>query len=155
MSLAHDAPPHTAASALRHDWTREEVRALFALPFPDLMFRAAQTHRREFRSDRGADLDPAVDQDRRLPGGLRLLPAGRAIRHRRQGRKADGRRGRARRSARGQGRRRLALLHGRGLALAQGPRPRCRLRHGGGRQGAGAGDLRHARHADAPSRRRG
>jgi biotin synthase len=32
----------------RHDWTREEVRALFALPFPDLVFRAAQVHRENF-----------------------------------------------------------------------------------------------------------
>ncbi len=30
---------------VRHDWTREEVRALFALPFPELMFRAQSVHR--------------------------------------------------------------------------------------------------------------
>jgi biotin synthase len=48
MSLAHDVPPRTAAIALRHDWTREEVHALFALPFPELMFRAAQVHREHF-----------------------------------------------------------------------------------------------------------
>jgi biotin synthase len=48
MSLAHDATPRTAAKELRHDWTREQVRALFALPFPELMFRAAQVHRENF-----------------------------------------------------------------------------------------------------------
>ena len=32
----------------RHDWTRAQVRDLFALPFPELMFRAAQTHRENF-----------------------------------------------------------------------------------------------------------
>src|ERR1039457_700299 len=48
MSPAHDARPRTAAKALRHDWTREEVRALFALPFPDLMFRAVNAHRQNF-----------------------------------------------------------------------------------------------------------
>jgi len=48
MSLAHDARPRTAANALRHDWTRAEVRALFALPFPELMFRAALAHRENF-----------------------------------------------------------------------------------------------------------
>ena len=48
MSLAHDVPPRTAAIALRHDWTREEVHALFALPFPVLMFRAALVHREHF-----------------------------------------------------------------------------------------------------------
>jgi biotin synthase len=34
--------------APRHDWTRAEVRALFALPFPELMLRAALTHRDNF-----------------------------------------------------------------------------------------------------------
>jgi biotin synthase len=48
MSLAHDATPRTAAKEPRHDWTRDEVRALFALPFPELMFRAAQVHRENF-----------------------------------------------------------------------------------------------------------
>jgi biotin synthase len=33
---------------VRHDWTREEVRALFALPFPELMFHAQSIHRRHF-----------------------------------------------------------------------------------------------------------
>ncbi len=31
--------------ACRHDWTREEVQALFALPFNDLLFRAQTVHR--------------------------------------------------------------------------------------------------------------
>jgi len=34
--------------ALRHDWTRAEVRALFELPFPELMFRAQSIHRIHF-----------------------------------------------------------------------------------------------------------
>jgi biotin synthase len=33
---------------LRHDWISDEVRALFALPFPELMFRAAVAHRENF-----------------------------------------------------------------------------------------------------------
>ncbi len=36
--------------AIRHDWTRDEVRALFALPFPELMFRAQSVHRAHFDS---------------------------------------------------------------------------------------------------------
>ncbi|MGB8485241.1 MAG: hypothetical protein WCD67_03125, partial [Xanthobacteraceae bacterium] len=32
-------------SAVRHDWTRADVRALFALPFPELLFRAQSVHR--------------------------------------------------------------------------------------------------------------
>ena len=48
MSLAHAATPDTGANEPRHDWTREQVRALFALPFPELMLRAAQAHRENF-----------------------------------------------------------------------------------------------------------
>jgi biotin synthase len=49
MSLASDA----AGQAImhrppRHDWTREEVRALFDLPFPELIFRAQSVHRANF-----------------------------------------------------------------------------------------------------------
>jgi biotin synthase len=36
------------SGAVRHDWTRDEVRALFALPFPELLFRAQSIHRRHF-----------------------------------------------------------------------------------------------------------
>jgi biotin synthase len=48
MSLLHAVSPHPGPLPLRHDWTREDIRALFALPFPELMFRAAQTHRQHF-----------------------------------------------------------------------------------------------------------
>jgi len=52
MSLTHEAQvrpaPPVGSAALRHDWTREEVRALFALPFPELIFRAAAAHRAYF-----------------------------------------------------------------------------------------------------------
>ena len=47
MSLSHHAPLATS-SVPRHDWTRAEVRALFTLPFPELIFRAAQIHRENF-----------------------------------------------------------------------------------------------------------
>jgi biotin synthase len=36
------------SGAIRHDWTRAEVGALFALPFPDLIFQAQQVHRAHF-----------------------------------------------------------------------------------------------------------
>jgi biotin synthase len=38
----------TVLLAVRHDWTRAQVRALFELPFPDLMFRAQSVHRMHF-----------------------------------------------------------------------------------------------------------
>ena len=49
MSLS-ESPPLSAAhhGLVRNDWTREEVRALFALPFPELMFEAARVHRMHF-----------------------------------------------------------------------------------------------------------
>jgi biotin synthase len=34
--------------AVRHNWTRAQVRALFSLPFPDLMFEAQSVHRLHF-----------------------------------------------------------------------------------------------------------
>ncbi|HKA79530.1 MAG TPA: biotin synthase BioB [Xanthobacteraceae bacterium] len=37
-----------APGPVRHDWTRAEVRALFALPFPELIFRAQSIHRMHF-----------------------------------------------------------------------------------------------------------
>jgi biotin synthase len=36
------------SGALRHDWTREEIGALFDLPFADLMFHAQRIHRQHF-----------------------------------------------------------------------------------------------------------
>jgi biotin synthase len=39
---------HELHDLVRHDWTREELRALFVLPFPELMFRAQSVHRRHF-----------------------------------------------------------------------------------------------------------
>jgi biotin synthase len=48
MTLAHDTMPRPAGPGLRHDWTRAEIAELFALPFLELMFRAAQMHRANF-----------------------------------------------------------------------------------------------------------
>ena len=41
MTLATD-------SGVRHDWRLDEIQALFALPFNDLLFRAQQVHRAHF-----------------------------------------------------------------------------------------------------------
>jgi biotin synthase len=45
MTIA--ASEHDLA-VVRHDWTRAEVRALFELPFPELIFRAQRIHRLHF-----------------------------------------------------------------------------------------------------------
>ena len=48
MTLTSDMKHAPALAALRHDWTRVEIRALFDLPFPELLFRAQQVHRQHF-----------------------------------------------------------------------------------------------------------
>ncbi len=45
------APDLNAAprpASIRNDWTRQQIAALFALPFPELMFRAMTVHRAHF-----------------------------------------------------------------------------------------------------------
>jgi biotin synthase len=55
MTVAELSPRSGATVApLRHDWTRGEVRALFELPFTELLFRAQSVHRAYF--------DPAAVQ---------------------------------------------------------------------------------------------
>ena len=39
------------AGDIRNDWTRDEVNALFALPFSELIFRAQSLHRKYFRTN--------------------------------------------------------------------------------------------------------
>src|SRR5262245_18989975 len=47
--LAQNSSANGASNgAIRHDWTRDEVQALFALPVPDLMFEAQRIHRMHF-----------------------------------------------------------------------------------------------------------
>ena len=49
MALTIDRTPRASTlTAPRHDWAREEVGVLFALPFPELMLRAALMHRENF-----------------------------------------------------------------------------------------------------------
>ena len=49
MSLIANAASCVAGpSPSRHDWTRQEIGALFDLPFPELMFRAQTAHRQHF-----------------------------------------------------------------------------------------------------------
>ena len=40
--------PEFRDGAVRHDWARDEIRALFALPFADLIYRAHSVHRQNF-----------------------------------------------------------------------------------------------------------
>ena len=134
--------------ACRHDWTQDEVLALYrpAVQRPD--FPGPDGAPRAFRRQRGPDLDLAVDQDRRLPGRLRLLPAERAFRHGPQVAETDVERGGARRGGASEIGRGVAVLHGGGVARAQGQRGRRSRRAGGRCQSPRARDLCDPRHAD-------
>jgi biotin synthase len=48
MPVSTRVPADATAAPLRHDWTRAELGALFALPLPELIFRAQLAHRRYF-----------------------------------------------------------------------------------------------------------
>jgi biotin synthase len=48
LPLATPVPARCLSGAVRHDWTRAEVQALFQLPFPDLIFQAQRIHRQNF-----------------------------------------------------------------------------------------------------------
>jgi biotin synthase len=49
MSVAIDNSMRSpVVAAPRHNWTRDDVRALFELSFPELMFRAQSVHREHF-----------------------------------------------------------------------------------------------------------
>ncbi len=48
MSASNTQAHRYDGQVLRHDWTHDEVQALFDLPFNDLMFQAATVHRANF-----------------------------------------------------------------------------------------------------------
>lgn len=48
LGTLEKAPVAGATGAVRHDWTRGEIRELFALPFPDLIYQAQTVHRANF-----------------------------------------------------------------------------------------------------------
>lgn len=51
MTCVHESkfvPAATDPTAVRHDWALSELRALFAQPFNDLLFKAHSVHRRYF-----------------------------------------------------------------------------------------------------------
>jgi biotin synthase len=54
ITFPQQAGQRATCDDVRHDWTVDEVRALLALPFPELMFRAQSVHRQHF--------DPAAVQ---------------------------------------------------------------------------------------------
>ena len=63
-------------AVLRHDWSRDAGAGPVRPAVPRTAAPRGQRAPRALRPARGAGLHPAVGQDRRLPGRLRLLPAG-------------------------------------------------------------------------------
>jgi biotin synthetase len=45
IATLEPAASHAAPAAVRHDWARADIAALFDLPFTELVFRAAEVHR--------------------------------------------------------------------------------------------------------------
>ena len=128
--------------------------ALFALPFPELLFRAQQTHREHHAPNRvqlstlmsiktgGCPEDCGYcPQAKRHSTGVAETPLAELARCRR---------GRVRR----EGARRVAVLHGRRVARPEGARSRAGARHGARGEGARPRDLLHARHAEGRTGRR-
>ncbi len=137
------------AGAVPERWPLAAVTALLELPFMDLMFRAQTVHRESFDANAVQLSTPAVDQDRRLPGGLRLLPAGRTLPHtgvRESGPAAACGSGRVAATAAKAGGAH-PLLHGRGVARSQSQGPGAGAGNGQRGKGPGPGNLRHPRHA--------
>ena len=111
----------------RHDWTREELRELFELPLPELIFRAQSIHRAYFDpaavqistllsiKTGGCPEDCAYcPQSARYETGVRadkLMPLDAVLAEARAA----------------QSSRRQPVLHGRGLAFAEGARSRSCL----------------------------
>src|SRR5690349_5076640 len=48
IAAERGAPELILDGVVRHDWTRDEVRSLFELAFPDLLFHAQRIHRMHF-----------------------------------------------------------------------------------------------------------
>ena len=48
ITTTNPALANCVSGAVRHDWTRTEIQALFDLPFPDLIFHAQRIHRLHF-----------------------------------------------------------------------------------------------------------
>ncbi len=75
---------------IRHDWTRDEIRGIFNLPLPELIFQAQTIHREFHKPGGSAALPLAFDKNGRVSRGLRLLFAERALQNRRRPAKING-----------------------------------------------------------------
>jgi biotin synthase len=51
IEMQQDIRARAPLGAVRHDWTTEEILALFRLPFPELVYSAQSVHRRHFDPD--------------------------------------------------------------------------------------------------------
>ena len=125
-----------AASALER-WIARRRRGVVRAAVQRSAVPCAVRASAPLRCQRSAALDAAVDQDRRLPRGLRLLPAIGALSNRRRRRRRCCRSRGAGCRPRGEGQRRNALLHGCGMARPEAARPRTRDRNGRAVRGLG------------------
>ena len=134
---------------VRTDWTLDEVRALLALPFNDLLFHAQRVHRRGFDPNRVQVSTLLSIKTGGCPEDCAYCPQSVRYETDRRARRPDGPRRRRRCGPRGARGRRDPFLHGR--RLPQSETEAARAHQGDGPRSAGARprDLRDARHADA------
>jgi len=72
---------------IRYDWTRVEVRALFKLPFNELMFRAQSLQRKYFACSEVQISTLLSIKTGGCPEDCAYCPQSARLRHRRQGAK--------------------------------------------------------------------
>ena len=60
----------TDAPVVRHDWRRDELLALFDLPFPELLHRASTVHRFDYVDAYVGDLGAVLDMEPLRGGAL-------------------------------------------------------------------------------------
>ncbi|BBI59562.1 biotin synthase [Vreelandella sulfidaeris] len=65
----------------RHDWTLDEINALFALPFNDLLFKAQQVHRAHFDANAVQISTLLSIKTGACPEGLQVLPSVGPLQH--------------------------------------------------------------------------
>ena len=75
-SLSAAQQASASRGLLRHDWAKDEIKALFELPFNDLIFKAHTVHRQNFDPNavQVSTLDPDAAIRGPLDGGEPLYP---------------------------------------------------------------------------------
>ena len=144
---------HEQRPACRHDWTQDEVLALYRLPFNDLIFQAQTVHRAHFDANEVQISTLLSIKTGGCPEDCAYCPQSAHFDTGLKSQKLMAKEVVLAEAEQSQIGRRDAVLHGGGVAVAPGQRGRRSRRAGGRRQSPRARDLRDPRHADAAAGR--